>query len=130
MGESSYPTRILVVDDHTDGADSLAALLTQAGMSVEVAYSGEDALGLARQFLPEVVILDLNLPALDGFEVARCLRADPLLQDVALLSFSGRADPEVQALGKLAGIDAHLSKPADSRLILSTIERVRRQPEG
>lgn len=130
MGETSNPTRILIVDDHTDGADSLAALLAQAGMSVEVAYSGEDALGIARRFLPDVVILDLNLPALDGFEVARYLRDDPLLHDAALLSFSGRADAEVLELGKSAGIDAHLTKPADSRLILSTIERVRNLPRS
>jgi two-component system CheB/CheR fusion protein len=83
--------RILVVDDNTDAAESLAMLLTLDGYVVETACDGPSALQLATDFHPEVVLLDIGLPGMDGFEIGRRLRAMPRLANTLLIALSGYA---------------------------------------
>ncbi|MBX3470379.1 MAG: response regulator [Planctomycetes bacterium] len=102
--------RVLVVEDHADAADMLRALLEHEGHEVEVAASGPDGLAAAARFRPDVVLCDLGLPGLDGFEVAARLRRDHGA-DLALVALSGYAQEDDRARARAAGFDAHLTKP-------------------
>jgi PAS domain S-box-containing protein len=104
--------RVLVVDDNVDLATSQAAVLERMGHTVEVAYNGEAALDKARTFHPEIVLLDLGMPGMDGFEVARRLRAehDHGLKIVAQTGWGQKAD---RRRTREAGFDEHLAKPVD-----------------
>ncbi len=104
--------RILVVDDNKDGAESLSAMLGIIGYQVEVAFDGPSALEKARAYEPEVVLCDLGLPGMSGYEVARRLRAlRP--NGLRLIAVSGYAAPEDVDASRKAGFDAHLAKPPD-----------------
>jgi signal transduction histidine kinase/CheY-like chemotaxis protein len=103
--------RVLIVDDNRDAADSLAMLLRLEGRETLSAYSGEEALRALRPFNPQLVLLDIGLPGLDGYEVARRLKAiAPALHVIAL---SGYAQLEDRQRSAAAGFDAHLVKPVD-----------------
>jgi CheY-like chemotaxis protein len=104
--------RVLVVDDNHDAADSLAMLLEMDGHHSRVAHDGAQALALAQTFAPEVALLDIGLPGMDGYELARALRErlGPSLLLVALTGWSGD-DAREQALAQ--GFDVHMTKPAD-----------------
>lgn len=116
--------RILVVDDDTEAACSLADLLRTFGMQVEVAHGGEDALAAARQVLPHAILCDLQMPSLDGFDVAHCLRADPLIRDAARVAITGSCDARTQRRALDAGFHAHLAKPIDVDTLLATLDRL------
>jgi PAS domain S-box-containing protein len=105
--------RLLVVDDNVDAATSQADLLRLLGHEVEVAYSGEDALEKAKAFSPEIVLLDLGMPGMDGFEVARRLRAAPGDKPIKLVAQTGWGQEEDRRRTREAGFDAHLAKPVD-----------------
>jgi CheY-like chemotaxis protein/anti-sigma regulatory factor (Ser/Thr protein kinase) len=104
--------RVLVVDDNRDGAESLSAMLGLIGHEVEVAFDGPSAIEKVRTCAPEVVLCDLGLPGMSGYEVARRLRA--LGQNgLRLVAVSGYAAPEDVEASREAGFDAHLPKPPD-----------------
>ena len=107
------PRRILIVDDNTDSARSLSILQKRRGHETRTAFTGPDAITAAAEFLPEVVLLDIGLPGMDGFEVARNLRAMPALAGVLLLAMGGYGRDEDRAEAKLAGFDDYLVKPVD-----------------
>ena len=113
--------RLLVVDDNRDAADSLALLLGLDGHDVRVAYTGRQALGVAREFLPDVAILDLGLPDLSGYDVARQMRLEPGLAGVQLIALSGWGQDEHQQQAREAGFDQHLIKPADPDELLALL---------
>ena len=104
--------RVLVVDDNRDAAESLAELASMLGHVVEVAYDGASALETARDHRPDVVLCDLGMPGMSGYEVARALRAS-LGSAVRLVAVTGYAQPEDLARAIEAGFDAHVAKPAD-----------------
>ena len=121
--EAQAPTgsrRVLVVDDNADAADSLGRLLRLEGHEVEVVYSAPDALERARTSAPELVLMDLGLPGVDGYEAARRLRASGWRG--ALVAVSGYGRPEDVRRATEAGFDAHLTKPVG---IGALLERVR-----
>jgi signal transduction histidine kinase len=103
--------RVLVVDDNRDAADSLALLLRSLGHEVRTAYDGEQALLLAPSFAADMVLLDIGLPQMNGFEVARRLRSDG--SAARLVALTGYGQPEDLRLSREAGFDAHLVKPVD-----------------
>jgi PAS domain S-box-containing protein len=105
--------RFLIVDDNVDATDSQAALLRKLGHEVETAFNGPAALEKARAFHPEVVLLDLGMPGMDGFEVARRLRAMPEGSGVLLVAQTGWGQEEDRRRTQAAGFDAHLAKPVD-----------------
>lgn len=107
------PQRILVVDDNADAAESTAMLLALDGHDVEVAGDGPSALVMAKKFRPRVILLDIGLPDMDGYEVARQLRAMPQFTETMLIAHSGYADEEHVHRSKQAGFDHHLVKPVD-----------------
>jgi len=105
--------RILVVDDNSDAATSLSELLKMDGHQTQPAFSAEEALSLAQSFNPEVVLLDIGLPHMDGYEVARRLRHSILRKGATLIALTGYGQAEDRERAKAAGFDAHLVKPVD-----------------
>ena len=115
------PRRILVVDDNVDMVESLALLLRLRGHEVEVAYDGPGALKAAGSFHPEVVLLDIGLPGLDGYQVASLLRERRRDARVLLVALTGYGQDEDQLRAQQAGFDHHLTKPVDPQVIYDLI---------
>jgi PAS domain S-box-containing protein len=105
--------RVLVVDDNRDAADSLGILLRFAGVEVHVAHDGSAALEAMRAFQPEIVILDLGMPGMDGYDVARRIRQQGKYEDVVLIALTGWGQPEDRKRSNEAGFDHHLVKPVE-----------------
>jgi len=105
--------RILVVDDNVDTARGLDRLLKLVGHQVQVAHSGPEAIEAARAFRPEVVLLDIGLPGMDGYKVARPLRTEPFGKDAVIVAVSGYGQDDDRRKSREAGFDHHLVKPVD-----------------
>jgi signal transduction histidine kinase/ActR/RegA family two-component response regulator len=110
--QTESPRRVLVVDDNVDAAESLSDLLRLAGHRVRVAYRGEAALALAHDFGPEVILLDIGLPGMTGFEVARELRR-LASADFVLVAVTGYGQEADRRRSKEAGFDLHVTKPLE-----------------
>ena len=104
--------KVLVVDDNRDAAESLSMVLEAEGLDVRVALGAEQALDEAPHWRPDLVLLDIGLPHMNGYEVARRLRAMPALRDCCLVALTGYGQPSDQQRAKDAGFDHHLVKPA------------------
>jgi DNA-binding response OmpR family regulator len=117
--------RVLVVDDHPEIARSSALLLQLAGFEVLTAYTGRDALKLVAEFHPHVALLDIGLPDLDGYEVARRLRADRTLRMMTLIAITAYGAEEDRRLGLAAGFNHFLVKPVSFPALLSLIGSAR-----
>ncbi len=109
--------RVLVVDDNTDAADSLGLLLELLGQKVRVAHDGPTALLIAQAFRPEVVFLDIGMPGMDGYEVARRLRRQPECKSSLLVALTGWGQDADRRRSAEAGFDHHLVKPAEPALL-------------
>jgi two-component system CheB/CheR fusion protein len=100
-----------VIEDNVDAANSLRDVLTLKGHQVAVAYSGPEGLAKARELLPDVVLCDIGLPGIDGYEVARALRADDAHKGILLVALSGYALAQDVQRATAAGFNHHLAKP-------------------
>ena len=116
--------RVLVVDDNTDSAEMMGALLEMHGHDVRIAHDGRSALRAAEDFLPDAALLDIGLPDLDGYELARRLREDPRTRRVRLIAVTGWGQDGDRARAQDAGFDAHLTKPADPDVVLAAVGAV------
>jgi len=105
--------RILVVDDNVDAAEMMAEILSSMGHEVSVAHDGAAGLAQFLSFGPELAILDLGLPEIDGYALARQVRADPRFAATPLVALSGYAQQEDLERSRAAGFTYHLAKPAD-----------------
>ena len=105
--------RLLVVDDNEDAAESLAELLRFQGHEVRVAHDGASALAIAATYLPRVIFLDIGMPGMDGFEVARRLRQLPGLEGTVLAALTGWGQREDRRRTTEAGFDHHFVKPPE-----------------
>lgn len=105
--------RLMVVDDNKDAADSLALLLRLQGHKVLVAHDGPAALALAKDYRPEMMLLDIGMPGMDGYEVARRLRCEPKLAGLVLVALTGWGAQEDRRNSAEAGFDHHLVKPVE-----------------
>ena len=119
--EPPAPRRILVVDDNHDAAESLAMLLAMDGHSVATANLPQDALERVESFRPDIVLLDIGLPDIDGYEVARRIRALPQLANVRLVALTGYGQVEDKRRTEAAGFDNHLVKPVDVTTLQRTL---------
>jgi len=111
------PRRVLVVDDNVDAADGLAMLLRLDGHDVRTVYHAEDVLEAAVTFAPDFALLDIGLPRVDGYEVARRLRAHPAAGRIRLVAITGYGQTNDIARAHAAGFDAHVVKPADPEIL-------------
>jgi CheY-like chemotaxis protein len=120
--EARTKRRILVADDLRDTADSLARLLAELGHHVIVAYDGEDALRQVEAHRPDVVLLDLGMPKIDGCEVARRIRAQSWSAGMRLIAQTGWGQESDRQRTREAGFDAHFVKPLDLQSLLAAVE--------
>jgi signal transduction histidine kinase len=114
-------SRILVVDDLQASAETLMTLLEMEGFEVQVANEGMSALRIAQEFRPDVVLLDIGLPGMNGFEVAHQLRKQAACRDALLIALTGYGEAESRTRSAQAGFDFHMVKPADVNLLLQMI---------
>ena len=105
--------RVLVVDDSQDGADSLGLILQALGAQASVAYDGASALALLDSFKPDIVLLDIGMPGMDGYDVARRIRAERAFDRVLLVALTGYGQEEDRRRCAEAGFDHHLVKPLE-----------------
>jgi PAS domain S-box-containing protein len=122
--------RVLVVDDNRDAADSLAMLLEMNGHDVSVAHNGEQALRLAEQVRPKAMILDIGMPDMSGYEVARRIRAQSWGADIYLTAVTGWGQKEDKARALAAGFDHHLTKPVDPDQVEACLQAFARHGRG
>ena len=120
--ETGAAWRVLIADDSHDNANSLAELLRLSGHDVATAYDGEEALAVATGFQPRVILLDLGMPRLDGFETCRRLRAMPSDQGLIIIALTGWGQSADREQTSAAGFDAHLVKPVDADDVLALID--------
>jgi PAS domain S-box-containing protein len=116
--------RILLVEDNPDVAEGMAMLLETFGHGATIATNGPDALDAARTQRPDVMLVDIGLPGMDGYEVARRVREVPSLRDVVLVALTGYALDEDRARAREAGFDHHLVKPVDPKVLRSLVGRM------
>jgi two-component system OmpR family response regulator len=115
------PRRVLVVDDNVDAVETLVLLLRDMGHEVEFALNGHGAIDTARRFRPEFVFLDLALPGIDGYEVARRLKREPGLDGVRIFALTGSGQHDDRNLSLEAGCELHLVKPVDPTFLSSLL---------
>jgi len=121
MDQSNPSKRILIIDDNNQAADVAAELLGLYGYQTAVAYSGAEGLETAKEFAPDVILLDLGMPVMDGFQVAAKLRAQPEFVNLALVAFTAWGDKGTRQRTHDAGFDQHITKPAGMEEILRAI---------
>jgi two-component system CheB/CheR fusion protein len=114
---------VLVIEDNPDAADSIREVLELHDHVVAVEYSGTAGVEAARRFLPDVVLCDIGLPGLDGYSVAREMRADAALRSALLVAVSGYALEEDVRKCRDAGFDAHIAKPPSVEELQSVLAR-------
>ena len=122
--QDDAPKRILVVDDNIDAAKSLAELLRMAGHEVLTAADGHEAIASVDSFVPDIAILDIGLPGMDGYQLARWIRKQPRLERLRLIALSGYGQASDRKLALAAGFDLHLAKPVDPEVVLTTIREL------
>jgi PAS domain S-box-containing protein len=115
-------SRVLVVDDNVDTAEGMARLLTLSGHVVRVAHNGPDAVAAAREHRPEVVLLDIGLPGMDGYDVAARLRREEC-KDAVIIAVSGYGEEQARHRSKESGIDHHMAKPVNIKALFSLMKR-------
>jgi PAS domain S-box-containing protein len=120
--------RVLVVDDNVDTVSTLAMLVQESGHQVRTAYDGSAVLEAALDYRPNVVLLDIGLPGLNGYEVAKRLRQQPALQDAVLVAMTGYGRESDRQHSQEAGFDHHLVKPGDFGMVLQILATVSELP--
>ena len=118
------PLQVLVVEDDVDAAESLAALLDMDGHATQIAHDGLEALDAARRFLPDVVLIDLGLPGLDGCNVATQIRREPTFDRTLLVALTGWGREADKQAALAAGFDLHLLKPVGWDALREVLTRV------
>jgi len=126
----ALPTRLLLVDDNQDAVDLLALSLTELGHDVRAAYDPRTALAMAREHPPDVALLDIGLPGMDGYELAAALRAQHPDVPLGLIALSGYGQPADRSRSVAAGFSAHLVKPVDLVALQDAISRASSEPSS
>jgi len=116
-----FPLRVLVVDDNHDSADSLARILCLMGTDTRTAYDGQDGVDVAAQFRPDVVLLDIGMPKLNGYEACRRIRDEPWGKGVVLIAVTGWGQDEDRRRSLEAGFAHHMVKPVDPRALMKML---------
>lgn len=114
--------RILVIDDNKDAADTLSIMLKMKGNDVQTSYNGYDGVATAESFLPDIVVLDIGMPGIDGFQTCNLIRETDWGKSMVIFALTGYGQPSDFRKSTAAGFDAHLIKPVDFGQLLSLIE--------
>ena len=113
--------RILIVDDNRDNADSLAIVLAMMGNDTRTAYDGEEALAVSALFGPDVILVDIGLPKLNGYEVCQKIRQEPGGKALVIIAQTGFGQEEDRQRAREAGFDHHLVKPLDPLALMKML---------
>lgn len=124
--EASRDLRILLIEDNPDLSDILCEMLQLLGHKTASAASGLTGMAQAREFRPDVIICDIGLPGMNGYEVAARIRQDPELRHIFLIAFSGYAQPEDLERSRAGGFNRHLAKPVDAQTLMKILAEVPR----
>jgi CheY-like chemotaxis protein len=115
--KTADPKRVLIVEDNIDAVRSLAFLVRDMGHFVEYAINGYVAIDIARRFMPDIVLLDLGLPGMDGFDVCRKIKSAPGLARTRVIAITGYAQDEYRMRSRAAGCEMHLIKPVPTGVL-------------
>src|SRR5947207_2742364 len=122
VGAGGVRRNVLVVDDNRDAVESLATVVRLNGHEVHCAHDGEEAVALERKHNPDIVLLDIGLPKIDGYEVARRIRARRGSNSVKIVAITGWGQEEDVRRSQEAGFDAHVTKPIDYPVLLELLK--------
>ncbi len=120
-------SKIMVVDDLKDSADSLALLFDALGHTTLTSYDGQQAVDSARQFAPDIVFLDINMPVLDGYGAARAMRSTLVDAKPVLVALTAVAGPDAKRRADEAGFDFYVTKPADFNVLITIVDDLSRR---
>jgi CheY-like chemotaxis protein len=120
--------RVLVVDDNVDAAETLTTFLEMIGAQARAVHDGPGAVAEAPAFRPDLVLLDIGLPGMSGYDVARALRGDASLAGVVLVALTGWGAEDDRRKAKEAGFDHHLTKPVDLDVLQDMLQRLASRP--
>jgi len=119
--QSTPPIKVLVVDDDRDSVEMLKILLDMNGGATHVAYDGVEAVKLAEELRPEVILLDIGLPKIDGYEACRRIREHAWGRHMIVVALTGRGLDDDRAMSQRSGFDMHLVKPVEPELLLTVL---------
>jgi CheY-like chemotaxis protein len=119
---------VLIVDDHVDAAQLLAKLLYARGYEVHVVHDGVSAMEKAREVRPKALLMDIGLPGIDGYDLARLLRKDPAVGRSVFVAVSGYAGEEDRKRAASAGFDHHFAKPVSLEALMEVLPQTKRPP--
>jgi CheY-like chemotaxis protein len=123
LASTPLPRRVLVIEDNRDARETFRMMLELAGHEVLEAEEGQQGLELLRAVRPDIAVIDVGLPGLDGYEVARRFRAEPASDSVVLVALTGYGTPEARERSQQAGFDHHLIKPVNPELLRELMNR-------
>lgn len=115
--------KILIVDDEPDIVESLKFVLESADYTCYFAYNGEDGLRLAKEIMPDLIILDVMMPKINGFKVSRLLKFDSKYKNIPILMLTARSQEEDKLIGEETGADEYITKPFDLDVVLKKVNR-------
>ena len=116
--------KVLIVDDEKDMVFGLQMMFEAHNFEVVTAFDGHDALNKARQIMPDVIILDLMLPKMDGYRVCRMLKFDEKYQKIPVIMLTARTSDEEKKIGMEVGADAYVIKPFEQQVLMDTVARL------
>lgn len=115
--------KILIVDDETDIVESLKFVLDASGYSCYTAFNGEDGLKLAKELVPDLMILDVMMPKINGYKISRLLKYDNKYKNIPILMITARSQEEDKLIGEETGADEYITKPFDLDDVLKTVDK-------
>jgi CheY-like chemotaxis protein len=125
VADDGSKRKVLVADDNRDSADSLGMLLRLAGHDVEVAYDGSAAIAIANTLEPDVILLDIGMPKMNGYDAARNIRREAWSANTVLIALTGWGQTEDKLRAQQAGFDRHLVRPVDSAELAAALQATR-----
>ena len=118
-----YMKKILIVDDEQDIVESLKFVLETANFTCYCAYNGEDGLRLAKELVPDLIILDVMMPKINGFKISRLLKYDAKYKNIPILMVTARTQEEDKLIGEETGADEYITKPFELDEVLKKVEQ-------
>ncbi len=121
MQENNGKCKVLVVDDNVDGAVTLSVILKHLGHSVRITHDGNSALAVGQEFVPDLILMDIGMPGMDGYETCERMRNETWSSKVRIVALTGWGQEEDKRKARRAGFDLHLVKPVDRKTLMEVI---------